>query len=641
MSNLKDILIKDLFDSIELSVRSYNVCSNQGLTNVEELISYLKDNGDFLKLRSSGRKTDKELRELCERFVTKEELEDSFNQKDILDAYLSLDQSQRHLVEKNYLLLETKLSARTRNIINHIADGKGLESVLTALKKINYKYFDLRNAGVKTFDELENLVGRISEIISNIDSPQFLETNEKRDFLNNLKKALKKTDQFFDEFLEEQYQFLETGFFPVIKFLDLVLEHTDLIKLRDKNIAFLTKGYNLSIPTQKLVDIAPLLELSAERVRQLSTEEKIDQYFWRPIKAVLEILKTRYRNIQISHVEIGTPIFFINEDQLNNENGSSFSREFLAKLISALLNEYELINVSTDSFLVAKDVLIRFDIRKLVFEIDILVNSKRKELYSGHLKDLIVNHLKQNQAPNDWSNFEIIVKDILTNIFRIKVNSEGYFTIEPNSKMTIGEHIANVLIEVNEPLNVNSISEILRSRGIAIQPNSVRSYILRDNKFILVGPSTYALKDWESNMVLRGGTIKSLIEKYLSRNNEPKHLLDISRHITQFRSTNIQSIFRNIQSDPHDKFRYFGQMFFGLKNKEYASYEFRAINKHWFEYVTELLKKQGSLDLPTLAKDLSLKYKVPEVHVEYLLLQKVEGGRINIDSNKKITSSDK
>ena len=57
----QDYSIEDLGISENLSVRSMNVCRQQGLVNLSEIIKYYQKEETFLNIKNAGTKTNDEL----------------------------------------------------------------------------------------------------------------------------------------------------------------------------------------------------------------------------------------------------------------------------------------------------------------------------------------------------------------------------------------------------------------------------------------------------------------------------------------------------------------------------------------------------------------------------------------------------
>ena len=64
------ILLEYLIERECLSVRSVNVCKDAGLISLNRILDLYAKKGSFLSLRNCGAKTDKELIEICKKYLT-------------------------------------------------------------------------------------------------------------------------------------------------------------------------------------------------------------------------------------------------------------------------------------------------------------------------------------------------------------------------------------------------------------------------------------------------------------------------------------------------------------------------------------------------------------------------------------------
>jgi len=58
-----------LQEKYRLSQRAYNACKASGLTDLECIINYFKENKNFKNLNNCGVMSDFELKRLCEKFI--------------------------------------------------------------------------------------------------------------------------------------------------------------------------------------------------------------------------------------------------------------------------------------------------------------------------------------------------------------------------------------------------------------------------------------------------------------------------------------------------------------------------------------------------------------------------------------------
>jgi hypothetical protein len=64
----KDIFLKDLLDSYDLSTRAFKACNFHGLKTVRDLHNYILKHNGFENLRNCGKKTDSELKEIDKKY---------------------------------------------------------------------------------------------------------------------------------------------------------------------------------------------------------------------------------------------------------------------------------------------------------------------------------------------------------------------------------------------------------------------------------------------------------------------------------------------------------------------------------------------------------------------------------------------
>ena len=65
---VEDISLDDLEKTDWISVRAINICKNNRLTGLNDIISFYRKHGSFKNLESCGDKTEKELSEICKKF---------------------------------------------------------------------------------------------------------------------------------------------------------------------------------------------------------------------------------------------------------------------------------------------------------------------------------------------------------------------------------------------------------------------------------------------------------------------------------------------------------------------------------------------------------------------------------------------
>lgn len=64
--NAKKIKLENVKDRFRLSIRSYNVCKNNGIDDLSGLINYYDEHRNFMELKNCGQITNFELEKVCE-----------------------------------------------------------------------------------------------------------------------------------------------------------------------------------------------------------------------------------------------------------------------------------------------------------------------------------------------------------------------------------------------------------------------------------------------------------------------------------------------------------------------------------------------------------------------------------------------
>ena len=159
---------------------------------------------------------------------------------------------------------------------------------------------------------------------------------------------------------------------------------------------------------------------------------------------------------------------------------------------------------------------------------------------------------------------------MLTDEFNLgfdKVN----ITFHRNTLVKLSEHILSILEDSGRPMKLTEICKELKTRTTRIPPNieSLRSSILSIEEVVAIGKtSTYALLKWQT---VKTGTIKQLVKEFLESSDEPKHIMDITVHVNQFRNTSDKNILSNLKLDKTNTFVFFKKSYIGLKHKPYKS----------------------------------------------------------------------
>lgn len=139
--------IDEIFISNKISVRTRNICKNNGLYDLQSIINFYNDKNSFLNLRNCGRKSNEELISLC---IQKD---DSFNlsnlngYKEIIsNTFNNLNKSVDKMFQKNEISFRTRNICKSYNLID-------LDSIINHFK-IYQSFLNIKNCGDKSNEEL-------------------------------------------------------------------------------------------------------------------------------------------------------------------------------------------------------------------------------------------------------------------------------------------------------------------------------------------------------------------------------------------------------------------------------------------------------------------------------------------------------
>lgn len=369
-------------------------------------------------------------------------------------------------------------------------------------------------------------------------------------------------------------------------------------------------------PVTSLDDIAPDVNLTRERVRQIRKvifEELFDKLLF--IKNFNDNLLQKYG------IDNNQLFIEINDSQLqriNNQNETNFTKEFVTYLIFTYWSsEYELVgnyeDVSQPKFfnardrhnwnnfyLVKKEIVLEFDFISLANDISERLNDRIAETYSFSFKSYLSNYLLNDNLEILSSIVEVAEK-IINQEFEIYIDLDDNLVFERNSSKTGFEYSYDALQQLGKPSKVSEITKKI----IELYPNyqtddsKVIASLKRINGFVPFGrASIFGLKKWENEKSnIKGGTIRSISEEFLSNYTVPMHIKDIAEFVLQYRpESNEKSIIYNLKMEDNNRFLFFKNSFIGLKSKKYNFDEYSLLRdnekinkKSWDENYQDLI----------------------------------------------------
>jgi hypothetical protein len=157
---VEDISLDDLEKTDWISVRAINICKNNRLTGLNDIISFYRKHGSFKNLESCGDKTEKELSEICKKFSNHsldaiiEEIKERDEVKKLVRQF-TIDEIEA--TNKHIEYLTFRLSVRARNGLQSLFNGtpQAIE-LIDKIYSSTFSFRTIRNIGDKTVTELDN-----------------------------------------------------------------------------------------------------------------------------------------------------------------------------------------------------------------------------------------------------------------------------------------------------------------------------------------------------------------------------------------------------------------------------------------------------------------------------------------------------
>lgn len=157
---VEDISLDDLEKTEWISVRAINICKNNRLTGLNDIISFYRKHGSFKNLENCGNKTEKELSEICKKFSSHSLdaiIEDIKERDEVKNLVRQFTNDEIEATNKHIKYLTFRLSVRARNGLQSLFNGT--PETIQLIDKIfssTFSYNTIRNIGDKTVSELDN-----------------------------------------------------------------------------------------------------------------------------------------------------------------------------------------------------------------------------------------------------------------------------------------------------------------------------------------------------------------------------------------------------------------------------------------------------------------------------------------------------
>lgn len=472
----------------------------------------------------------------------------------------------------NYHISELKemenLSERTRNVC--VAD-----SIPTLYKIVEY-YFkyktfkDLRNCGAKTNTELirisEKYIGQygLTPDKIKIDPSQKQFEDFKIFCYNSFNIPTQETEMLRNDFFNNQ--------FPFCKFLLAILQKN----MNEREFFIFRQNFNYFTDSSKrtLQSIGDIYDVTRERVRQIS--QKIPSMMERIIAVFGRELTYIYDRIDYD-LDSKRDMLIINKkgaEKINKREDIIMTPKFYGVVFASFFdNDYRTFQNMDKTYdhyyLVKSELFDMFDFEGAYKKINELLALRIEETYPMNI-DEFLNQFTKTDDEKWVKRAKTVFRQVANEHLEIEISKDKKdFLMARNTLIKLSEHILAILQDIGRPMTLTEIHEELANRTERVPRNieSLRSSILSLDEVAAIGKtSTYALAEWDN---VKTATIKQLVREYLEKNNEPKHINDITEYVITYRDTTSKNVLSNLKLDRTDTFAFFQKNFIGLVAKKY------------------------------------------------------------------------
>lgn len=581
--------LEEIFAAENISVRAYNICVDNHLTTIKALGTYFFKNRSFFDLRNCGSTTNDELIAICEKYFERFAELYGFKNDSLGEEISGLSRIQRDVIN-SYILVNTNgLSVRSKNALTSVLeDDFRIKNFAEKILLVDEFTFDsVQNVGKKSVAELNEYVDNVRAFLFTI-----RQLDSEKELI-----ALKNTYLVQKAFSIEHIPpgVLEAeSIFRIVGFL---LEQQLLFKGQKRNEIF---GKALRIyqdqPEQSLDDVAALVGVTRERVRQLKNkclEELFDQLVF--LQNFNDDLYRNYHiNTEADYIKIDEQIASAVQDKAQ----TGFSKGFIAYVLyvylkrnfSLILDVQSLLALRTSSkvydwnnhYLIKKEIAERINFEGFVNDVFEKLNERIDETYSLHFKA----YLSRFMSGGDISILNegaVIGEQILNEELDLFLDVDENIVFARNTPKRSYEYAYEALEYLGYPSTVEDITETVMELYPAYETDNsrVRNSMKREYGFIPIGrESVYGLKKWEEERDdFKGGTIREIVREYLLQFSEPKSMTDITEYVLQYRpETSEDSIYGNLKLEETGMFVFYENQLVGLYEKEYDSTIFKVLS---------------------------------------------------------------
>lgn len=636
-NKIENILLHELISNEILSVRSVNLCEDNGLIYLKQILNFYEKGNSFMSLRKCGKKTEKELVEFCRKYKKNEAPNEPY----------SFSPIQENILNNQIIFLISTLSERAKNGLlknsNKLIPAVIYKDVF--IDNVDFNIFV--NIGIKAAKELSNFKNNIVNFAESL--KKLNNTELDKEYIKLIvKTTFEKCLNNFDEDLDNL--FYEDGRLKIFSLLDILINSGIIFtETQHKTFIFL---YSDNEDRGTLESIAIEEGITKERVRQIKAklESNIHSYFSFISNFMVDISKydiDTEKNILIIDQAFSQKL---NQIECVNFNNLFYNTIFSiitnkshVSLTKSLINRVGKIKTTNNEYLIKAIVFKCFNFEKFITDVFFKLNAKVEETYYLHFKGYLSEfiNISLNTNIEDIIN---ICEIILLKEFELVVSNDGYLFFEKNTKKHKHQYYYEILEENGDWMKISEITLLAKNKFpfLESKDSSVRGILNKEKElFIYKGrSSTYGLRKWvELNENHKGGTIRDIIYEFLSKNDTPLHIGTIFEYVSKYREdTYPRSILDNLKAEANNTFIFYSGGFIGIKNKNYNSLNTNVKNLSGSYFTKTALRKYNNWNFDDLINFFCMKHGYLSVQVVYILRQKIIEGTIKLTHDNKIIS---
>lgn len=632
---LNEIKVKDLVYSDNLSKRGFNVCQINNLNTLLLIQDYFYQNQTFLGLKNCGIDTNNELIQICKRYEIELKSKRNDSIKLNRDSYNKLKQNKLKVeyLEIKSQLLFNEISKKSKNLIYKLLENDFFTTneFVSKCILIPLQFENLSSCGKKSCEELNNFRLKISETINKIITDEITQIE-----ILLLKLSIRLGNIVYDGNLKQK---LSNKTLDLLYFVENYILRSNCISESQKEIFKYLINTNEN-NFDSLSSLAKILNLTRERCRQLVTNiiknGHSDFYYLKELLEycypMTEWLNENYNQVNIIITE-NIKLKYINYNLRSLTNLLSIidsEKHFV--LSDAIKLKGQIGSFDHTKYKKYRTIKIHYWISTSFISKNITL-----QIFEDYFEKLTSKNNNDYTFKLDKYPLNSIQKDFITKIIAENFETNTDLIINKNTKLTNLEILENILSSSKNPITAKEILEIgaIKYPQIDFNINSIKS-TLNNELFISIrgkGQSKYGLKIWEEDDSILGGSITNLCYNYLNGQNDPVHILTLTRFILKYRNTNQKNILSNLRISTKYNFLIYPGGFIGLKSKKYSAQQvnnFRSIIPYDVLSVFYFIKDRYFYNMDTIISKFSAELNLFPIQIEDIINSKINEGGLTL-----------